>query len=33
MNKEEFKREIAKLQVAYNKQFTQEEKMLKNLGQ
>lgn len=28
MNKEEFKREIAKLQVAYNKQFTQEEKML-----
>lgn len=28
MNKEEFKKEIAKIQVAYNKQFTQEEKRL-----
>ncbi len=28
MNKEEFKKEIAKLQVAYGKQFTQQEKTL-----
>jgi hypothetical protein len=28
MNKEAFKKEIAKLQVAYNKRFTQEEKGL-----
>ena len=28
MNKEEFKQEIAKIQVAYNKEFTQEEKRL-----
>jgi len=28
MNKEEFKQEIAKIQIAYNKQFTQEEKRL-----
>lgn len=28
MNKEEFKQEIAKIQVAYNKEFTKEEKRL-----
>lgn len=28
MNKEEFKREIGKLQIAYNRKFTQEEILL-----